>query len=224
MKGFDKEHQLFIQKHLDLRTGERKGRLQRGHSHGEILFLKNVWWPVYGNFDGLHPEYEVADWRNRSYFGDFAYLKGQLKFILEIKGYGPHVRDADRKKYCDELNRELFLQSVGYRVISFAYDDVYNRPELCRDLLQLLFNRYFAMTQPAHRANLSENEVIRFALTHVQPLSPKRVASHFSINHRTSVRLLQSLCSKGWLRPIVSGAGRRIHRYELHREMWEFIE
>ncbi|GGH32923.1 hypothetical protein [Paenibacillus segetis] len=224
MKNFEAEHQLFLQQHLNRRSGERKGRLERGHSHGEILFLKKVWWPVYDNFDGLHPEYEIVDWRGRSYFGDFAYLKGPLKFIIEIKGYGPHVRDMDRKKYCDELNRELFLQCVGYRVISFAYDDVSERPELCRSLLQMLFNRYVAQDQPTQCSTIIENEVIRLALAQALPLTPKKVANHFDINYRTAVRLLHSLCTKGWLSPITSGAGERIHRYELQRGAWSSIE
>ncbi|MHA0856192.1 DUF559 domain-containing protein [Paenibacillus sp. CMAA1364] len=223
MSNFEEKHQTFVQQHLSLRTGERKGRLERGHSHGEILFLKNVWWPLYGNFDGLHPEFEVADWRGRSYFGDFAFLKGHLKFIIEIKGYGPHVRDMNRQKYCDELNRELFLQSTGYRVISFAYDDVSERPEVCRDLIQMLLNRYLVLEQPTNLATISENEVIRLALSQTQPLSPKRVAQHFSISYRTAIRLLQSLCAKGWLHPIPSGSGMRIHRYELQRNTWDFI-
>lgn len=222
--NFEEEHQLFLKQHLNLRSGERRGRLERGHNHGEILFLKNVWWPIYENLDGLHPEYEIADWRGRSYFGDFAYLKGLLKFIIEIKGYGPHVRDMDRKRYCDELNRELFLQCTGYRVISFAYDDICDRPELCRTLLQMLFNRYLALEQSTQRSTISENEVIRMALSQAQSLTPKRVASHFGINHRTAVRILHSLCAKGWLHPISTGVGERVHRYELQRGAWEFIE
>jgi hypothetical protein len=146
-----------------------------------------------------------------------------LKFIIEIKGYGPHVRDMDRKKYCDELNRELFLQCTGYRVISFAYDDVKDRPELCRNLLQMLLNRYLVLEQPTNRTPLSENGVIRLALSQAQPLSPKRVSSHFAVNHRTAVRILQQLCSKGWLRSIATGSSVRIHRYELQRSAWEFI-
>lgn len=71
---FDAAYAVFIQQHLDRRTGERRGRLERGHQHGESLFLRNVWWPLRGNFDDLHPEYEVRDWRNRSYFADLAWL------------------------------------------------------------------------------------------------------------------------------------------------------
>ncbi|WP_307398639.1 hypothetical protein [Paenibacillus anaericanus] len=91
----------------------------------------------------------------------------------------------------------MFLQCTGYRVISFAYDDVCNRPELCRTLLQMLFNRYLVLEQPTQRSTISENEVIRMALSQAQSLTPKRVASHFGINYRTAVRLLHSLCTKG---------------------------
>ncbi|MGO4275110.1 hypothetical protein AB4Z22_35640 [Paenibacillus sp. TAF58] len=139
---FEKIHSAFINSHLGRRSGERKGRLERGHQHGEKLFLQNVWWPIKGNFDNLHPEYEILDWRGRSYFADFAYLAGSLKFLWEIKGFGPHVKDMDRKRFADELNRELFLQALGFRVISFAYDDVSQRPDLCITLLRMLLSRY----------------------------------------------------------------------------------
>ncbi|WP_336245707.1 hypothetical protein [Paenibacillus apiarius] len=121
---YEAAHAEWIHSHLERRSGERKGRLERGHQHGEVLFLRNVWWPLLGNFDYLHPEYEVMDWRGRSYFADFAWLPGHVKVIWEIKGYGSHVRDMDRKKYCEELNRDTFLQGLGFRVVSFAYDDV----------------------------------------------------------------------------------------------------
>ncbi len=70
---FEEAHAAFIRCHLDLRAGERKGRLERGHGHGEKLFCQNIWWELKGNFEGLHPEYEVTDWRGKSYFADFAY-------------------------------------------------------------------------------------------------------------------------------------------------------
>ncbi|WP_379156766.1 hypothetical protein [Paenibacillus sp. sgz5001063] len=67
---------------------------------------------------GLHPEYEVTDWRGRTYFADFAWMPRYVKLLIEIKGYASHVRDMDRQKYCSELNRETFLFAMGYHVIS----------------------------------------------------------------------------------------------------------
>lgn len=63
--GFVTAHQAWLDKHVQSREGERKGRLERGHGHGERLFLEKVWWPLFGHFDHLHPEYEVADWRGQ---------------------------------------------------------------------------------------------------------------------------------------------------------------
>jgi hypothetical protein len=59
--SYDDEYAEFIRYHIKSRSGERRARLERGHRHGESLFLSNVWWPLRGNFDNLHPEYEVLD-------------------------------------------------------------------------------------------------------------------------------------------------------------------
>jgi len=39
---------------------------------------------MFGNFDNLHPEYEITDLRGRPYFADFMYVIGYLKFIIEL--------------------------------------------------------------------------------------------------------------------------------------------
>jgi very-short-patch-repair endonuclease len=129
---FEEAHAVFILHHVERRTGERKGRLVRGHNEAERLFCRNVWWPVRGSFDDLHPEYEVRDWRGMSYFCDFVWLTHPVKLVIEIKGFGPHVRDMDRQKYCIELNRETFLTAMGYQVISFAMTTCPSVPRFAR--------------------------------------------------------------------------------------------
>jgi len=199
--NFEEKHEAFIQYHLNRRHGERKGRLERGHREAEILFCRNVWWPLRGNFDDLHPEFEVLDWRGLSYFCDFAWLTRSVKLIIEIKGFGPHVRDMDRQKYCNELNRETFLTAMGYQVISLAYDDVAQRPELCITLLRMVLSRYQPESSPIDLKSIAEREIIRLACKLVRPLRPIDVEAHLGINHRTAVRMLQSLCAKGMFRP-----------------------
>lgn len=212
---FDIAHEAFMKLHAERRTGERRGRLLRGNRHAETMFLRNVWWPLYNNFDQLHPEYEIIDWRGRPYYGDFAFLGGQLRLLIEIKGFGTHVHEMDRQGYSKELNRELYLQTLGYRVASFAYDDVERRPELCRNLLDSLLQRYRASEQPVSWDQLAENEIIRLAMKTSRPFSPKQAAIHMQMNYRTVLRIVRSLCGKGWLRPVITGEGKRIRYYEL---------
>ncbi|CAH1205319.1 hypothetical protein PAECIP111893_02323 [Paenibacillus plantiphilus] len=59
---FHENHKMWLDFHCRRRSGERRGRLERGHQHGELLFLRNVWWPLFGQLEHLHPEYEVTDW------------------------------------------------------------------------------------------------------------------------------------------------------------------
>lgn len=221
---FEEAHNLFIQKHLANRTGERHRRLQHGHRHAESLFLRNVWWPLRGNFQDLHPEYEVLDWRGRSYFADLAWLPGHVKLIIEIKGYSTHVRDMDRHKYCNELNRETFLYAMGYNVISFAYDDVEQQPDLCITLLRMILSRYQPAASPICRAILAEKEIIRLALQLARCIRPKDVQGHFGIDHKTAVIMLKRLCAKGWLLPLSRGKGERIVRYELAHDILHYLD
>lgn len=142
MGDFEVEYSTFIQYHLDRRKGERKGRLKRRNDHAEKLFAKNVWFPLKGNFNQLHPEYEVLDWRGRSYFADYLYMPSLWKVLIEIKGFGEHVTNMDRQNYSKEQNRETFLKGVGFNVVSFAYDDVAYRPEVCIYLLRTLLSQF----------------------------------------------------------------------------------
>lgn len=213
--NFEEAHAVWMQSHFERRSGERKGRLERGHRHGEKLFLRNVWWPLRGNLNDLHPEYEISDWRGRPYFADLAWLPGSSKILLEIKGYGPHVRDMDRQKYCEELNRELFMQGLGFKVLSFAYDDVADRPDLCMALLRVVLSRHQPGQPAVDLRTRTEREIILLAIQLARFIRPKDIEQHMALNHRTAVRYLQSLSRKGWLRPIPCSKGQKILKYEL---------
>ncbi|WP_151733590.1 DUF559 domain-containing protein [Paenibacillus tengchongensis] len=221
---FEAAHEQFISRHIAARAaGERQDRLVRGHRHAETLFLRNVWWPLQGHFDGLHPEYEVADWRGRSYFADFAWLPGYTRLLIEIKGFSSHVRDMDRRKFSNELNRETFLYAMGYQVISFAYDDVEQQPEQCIHLLRMVMSRYEPSRAPVSQALLMEQETIRLAVRLARPIRPIDVKQHFSIDYKPAVRTLRELCAKGWLRPAQRGNGERIVSYELVHGVLEYF-
>lgn len=157
-------------------------------------------------------------------FADFAWLPGCVKLLFEIKGYAAHVRDMDRQKYCNELNRETFLFAMGYHVVSFAYDDVDQRPELCITMLRMVLSRYEPGQGPTARGLLAEKEMIRLAIQLAQPIRPKDVELHFGIDHKTAVLMLRKLCAKGWLLPALRGRGERVVRYELARDALNYFD
>ncbi|WP_419885088.1 type IV toxin-antitoxin system AbiEi family antitoxin domain-containing protein [Paenibacillus sp. B-A-8] len=217
--NYEQAHEAFIAQHLTSRTGERRGRLERGHRHAEEMFLQNVWWPLRGDFKDLHPEYEVLDWRGRSYFADFAYLPGPVKLLFEIKGYAAHVRDMDRQKYSNELNRETFLYGMGYQVISFAYDDVNERPDLCITLLTMALSRHQVVSVPGGRLLLAEKEIIRLVVRKAGTVRPKDVSDYFGLDPKTVRTMLVNLCEKGWLAPVRRGVGVKNVEYKLARDV-----
>ncbi|MCI3922734.1 MarR family transcriptional regulator [Paenibacillus sp. TRM 82003] len=217
MMDFEQAHREWMDKHLACRTGERKGRLERGHGYGEKLFLRYVWWPIFGNFEQLHPEYEILDWRGRSYFADFVWLPGPVRLVIEVKGYGPHVQGLDRRGYRDELNRELFMQGAGYRVVSIAVDELKERPDTAVALFRLLLGRFQPGVPAAGGLTPSEREVLLLTYRSAGAVRPVDVANHLQVNYRTAAALLRKLCELGWMRANVSPGGRKVFWYELAR-------
>ncbi|AIQ45884.1 hypothetical protein R70723_08335 [Paenibacillus sp. FSL R7-0273] len=225
--GFMEEHQKWIQYHKKRRTGERLDRLGRGHGHGERMFLERVWWPVFGQLDDLHPEYEVLDWRGRPYFVDFVWRPGQVKFAIEIKGYGPHVQNTDRTRYRQELNRETYLQIAGYRVVSVPYDDLESVPELTISLLKSLLIPSLLKTTggEGHQYTKVEKEILRIAARSNGFIRPVDLVEETGVDLRTIRKYMASLCAKGKFKPVLTRHNSRIYRYEyihsmLDNELW----
>jgi very-short-patch-repair endonuclease len=212
--GVNEKYEEWLQGHIKRRTGERRDWLRRRKLHAESAFAKNVWWPLKGHYDHLHPEYEIRDWRKKLYYADFAWLPGHVKVLIEVKGFVPHVQDSNRTQYKEELNRELFLQSIGYRVLSFAYDDVAERPEQCIDLLRINLSRFEHSEMPTSLEVVIQREIIRYTFQIARPIRPVDVQKQYQVHKRTAINHLQALCAKGWLSQIHSPSGRVV-AYEL---------
>ncbi|MNM93817.1 hypothetical protein D3C81_1062030 [compost metagenome] len=213
--GFKEVHSRWLTNHLKRRTGERKSRLERGHAHGEQLFLEKIWWPLFGHFESLHPEYEILDWRGRPYFVDFVWKSGQVSYAFEVKGYGPHVQNTDRIRYRQELNRETFLQIAGYRVVSIPYDDLEQCPELTISLLRSLLAPYSALKMHGgHEYSRLELDILRKAIHSDGAIRPIDLVNELKINHRTVRKYMAILCEKGKFRSVASGKSRRVCRYD----------
>jgi hypothetical protein len=214
--GFKEIYTGWLEHHTRRRSGERKGRLERGHGHGERMFIERVWWPIFGHLNDLHPEYEVLDWRGRPYYVDFAWMVGQIKFAFEVKGYGPHVQNTDRIRYRRELNREIYLQIMGFKVVSIPYDELEEQPELVISLLKPLLSPYMTVGLRDSIYSRLERDVLLLAHRINKPIRPVDLVKELEINRRTAVRSLKILCEKGKFRPITV-SGSRIARYEFIR-------
>ncbi|MBB6670597.1 hypothetical protein H7C19_07830 [Cohnella nanjingensis] len=71
------------------------------------------------------------------------------------------------------------------------------------------------MKPPVDRVVLAEKETVKLAFFLARPIRPIDVVEHFGMNHRTAVKILESLCAKGYLRRIPHGKGDRHVQYEL---------
>lgn len=220
LMSFEQAHQQFIQHHSSRRKGERKGRLERGHGHGEKLFAEKIWWVLKGHFDNLHPEYELLDWRSKPYFADFVYFSrsGILKLIIEIKGFGTHVQEMDRHGFRRECERELFFEGLGYRVVSIAYDDIREQPDLIVAMLRMLLSQYESEAALAPTLTFAASEIVRTALVIGRLIRPLDLQQTLGMTHRRAVQELTALSESGWFRPIAGKDGKRIVRYELIRK------
>ncbi|MCL6459737.1 MAG: endonuclease domain-containing protein [Gorillibacterium sp.] len=218
---FEQAHQVFLEHHAAYRTGERKGRLLRGHQHAEKLLLQNVWWPLIGSFDHLHPEYEIVDWNRKSQFLDFAFLPTFGRFGLECDGFQSHVLDMDREKFSHSLNRETFLTGMGWKMIHVSYDDVLKRPEVCRMLVKLVISPYLIRSPSSLSISPTQKEVLRFAWSLGKPFRSKDVADQYRVNFRTARKWLQAMVENGLLHPLNNG--KHIHYYELNQGALEHL-
>jgi len=214
---FEAEHDKWIRRHLAKRTGERKDALKRGHGFGNRLFAQKIWWPLMGNFDNLHPEYEVKDWRGRSYFVDFLWKAGEHGIIFEIMDYGSH--GTDRTKYRMDLNRALFLQSQQYRYIEIPLDELKENPGFVLGMLRQILSPYLNATISqdgaiVHKYGKIERELMRLAVRHNRILKPSKAARELELHRTTVVKYCRILVEKGKFRPVPSGRSGRVCRYE----------
>ncbi|MGG6312794.1 hypothetical protein [Paenibacillus macerans] len=138
--SFQTEHDQWMDDHLRRRRGERRDALKRGHGYGNRVFVEQIWWPLAGHLNGLHPEYEVKDWRGRSYFVDFMWIVGAARIGFEIMDFGSH--GMDRTKYRMDLNRGLFLQAQNCTLYYLSLDELKENPSFILSALRNILSPY----------------------------------------------------------------------------------
>ncbi|MNZ96632.1 hypothetical protein D3C78_1158330 [compost metagenome] len=214
---FEAEHEKWIRRHLSKRQGERRDALRRGHGYGNRMFVEKIWWPLMGHFTGLHPEYEVRDWRGRSYFVDFMWILGGHLFAFEIMDYGSH--GTDRTKYRMDLNRGLFLQSQGCYFMTIALDELKENPLFISNMLQNILAPYLTATTErggnvVHKFGKIERDLMRLAIRQHRVVRPAKAARELELHKETVIKYCRNLVDKGKFRAVPAGMSGKIYKYE----------
>lgn len=217
--SYEVVHEQWIGDHRKRRAGERLDALRRGHGYGNQLFAERIWWPLVGDFRNLHPEYEVKDWRGRSYFVDFMWIVGAHRIVFEIMDYGSH--GTDRSKYRMDLNRGLYLQSQDYIVFSIALDELKENPGFILAVLRHALAPYLLADNRTARRSRSETDyarierdLMRAAIRHNRILRPVEAAKELEVHVMTIVKYCRLLVAKGKFRAIARGPSKRVTSYE----------
>lgn len=170
-----------------------------------------------GHFVGLHPEYEVRDWRGRSYFVDFIWILGALRFVFEIMDYGSHGKD--RSKYRSDLNRALFLQSQDCQVFHISLDEMKENPSFVLATLRSILAPYLAANHDGteiinRKFGKIERQLMRLAIRHDRIVCPPKAAIELEMHKQTVIKYCRHLVEKGKFRAIPTGVTGKIYGYE----------
>lgn len=211
------EHERWIKRHAALRKGERLDALKRGHGYGNQLFAEQIWWPLVGHFLGLHPEYEVKDWRGRSYFVDFMWLVGSMRIVFEIMDYGSH--GTDRTKYRQDMNRGLYLQAQDCLVYCISLDELKENPSFVLSVLRSIIAPYLAAVNGGtgvveRQYGKIERELMRAAIRNNRIVRPIEAARELELNNHTVIKYCRQLVQKGKFRAVERGDAKRVNYYE----------
>lgn len=196
-------------------SSARRQRLAKGLGHSERLFLEAVWWPAFGHFDGLYPEYEVQDFKDGMRFIDFAYVHPRFRVAIELDGYTTHAREISAMHFSDQLMRQNALVIDGWYVLRFPTHDLANNPRHCQQTIQQLFGRLFStQNESFHELNSLDREILRIFSKWPDLMGPKRIAELLHVSSDTASRHLRNLASKRWLDPL--GGKQRVRLYRLN--------
>lgn len=211
------EHEKWMSDHLRRRRGERLDALKRGHGYGNRLFVEQIWWPLAGHFHGLHPEYEVKDWRGRSYFVDLMWVIGGIRIIFEVMDFGSH--GTDRTKYRRDLNRGLFLQAQDCSVYYISLDELKENPSFILSALRNILSPYLAAEFGVKRRVLKpyskiERDLMRAAIRHNRVIRPAEAARELELHTMTVIKYCRLLVEKGKFRAVPRGVSGRVIYYE----------
>jgi hypothetical protein len=213
--SFEVEQEKWLKRHLKKRKGQRLDALKRGHGFGNQLFVKEFWWKLFGHFNGLHPEYEILDWRGFPFYADFVWIVGTIRIVFEIQDFGSHVQGMDRAGYRRELNRGMFMASLQYKIVYISLDELKENPALVLSMIQTILAPYLVDSNDNNSAySKLERDLMRISVHNNRILRPFDAAKQLYVTPKTIIKHMQYLVEKGKFRAIEAGLSGRVNRYE----------
>ncbi len=179
----------------EAKNPRRRELLKKGLGHGTIEFLRLIWFPVMGNFDHLHPEYEIRDLHSQIRYLDLVYMPDGVKGCIEIHGYRSHARDIEVIRFKDLCMKQALLVLDDWHFFSIAYLSIRDEPELCKQLV-LSFVGKFLSTNASSHLTWAKTESLRFSRRLMRPFTPSELAAHLQYSEQHSRIILRSLVKK----------------------------
>jgi hypothetical protein len=214
MMVVDLQYQAWLARQRAARNGESLRRLNEGHAHNEALFAQNIWHSAVGSFDFLYAEYEVASYRDGSYFLDFAYIRPPYRIGLEIYDFSSHAKHVTRRSFDYNLERQNELILDGWLIFRISLDAIKERPRHCQQfLLQMLGKLYSGgSAEGAAALSLELREIMRLALRLQHPFRPEDVSLLLGVHVQYARKLLFQLVALEMLAPASGSARIRTYR------------
>jgi very-short-patch-repair endonuclease len=211
---FDEQYEQWLAGQRKTRKGEGLRRLNEGHGQSEKLFAQEIWWPVLGNFEFLHAEYEVANFRDGSYYLDYAIVRSPHKVNWEVDDFSSHAKNMDRRGFDYERDRQNQLVLDGWKVFRFPLDKIKERPRQCQQfLLQVMGCLYGGNVGDTPLLSLKQREIMRLAIRLQRPFTPMDACIQLGIQGQHARKLLQELVE---MEMLVPNSGKvRIRTYSL---------
>lgn len=216
MSSFDTAYEAWLNRHRATASGERLRRLKKGHGYGEKLLLQTGWWPTFGNFDHLVPEFEFVDEEGNYYYMDLGYVRLPKPTCLESDGFGIHARDAGRDTFSRGLERRNTIVLSDWHILRFSIDKLKEDPGYSqRTLRKMLESWYGEDSMRMKGLNVYERETYRLATRSIIPIQPADVRDCLGKSDRFARDLLHGMVAKGILES-ASGVSR-VTSYRLVR-------
>lgn len=190
----------------------RRELLGKGLGHGTVEFLRSVWFPVVGNFEHLHPEWEVRDFNNGYRYLDLAYMPGGSKGGIEIQGYASHARDLDVRRFKDLCTRHCLLALDGWIFLPIAYPSITDEPKQCQQLVLSFIGRFITSDVPSSLSWV-ESETLRLARRLLRPFTASELSAHLRVSDRHARRILKHLVELQLL--VITNGQERYRTYKI---------